>query len=144
VRIFIIETSPSVNYNNSDAPVWNWQDNILLAPTDSFAIETALKFRQLVPNHSGDGGYAPKYDNMIIEASRDLSKRSTGWMTRIKPLRLSNGRILLPLYSDGYSMSMVALSDDDGETWHPSLPIAGRGNVQPALAQKRTGISPHI
>ena len=133
-----------MNYNNSDAPVWNWQDNILLAPTDSFAIETALKFRQLVPNHSGDGGYAPKYDNMIIEASRDLSKRSTGWMTRIKPLRLSNGRILLPLYSDGYSMSMVALSDDDGETWHPSLPIAGRGNVQPALAQKRTGISPHI
>jgi YhcH/YjgK/YiaL family protein len=135
----VLRLRTSVNYNNSGAPVWNWQDNILLAPTDSFAIETELKFKQLVPNHSGDGGYAPNYDKMIIEASRDLSKRSTGWMTRIKALRLSNGRILLPLYSDGYNMSMVAISDDDGETWHPSLPIVGRGNVQPALAQKKNG-----
>jgi YhcH/YjgK/YiaL family protein len=135
----ILRFRTSVNYNSPGAPVWNWQDNILLAPTDSFAIETALKFKQLAPAHSGDGGYAPKYDNMIIEASRDLSKRSTGWMTRIKALRLSNGRILLPLYSDGYSLSMVAISDDDGETWHPSLPIVGRGNVQPALAQKKNG-----
>jgi YhcH/YjgK/YiaL family protein len=129
----------SVNYNNTGAPVWNWQDNILLAPSDSFAVETALKFKQLTPNHSGDGGYAPKYDNMIIDASRDLSKRSTGWMTRIKALHLNNGRILLPLYSDGYNMSMVAISDDDGGTWRCSLPIVGRGNVQPALVQKKDG-----
>lgn len=135
----ILKLRTSVNYNNSGVPVWNWQDNILLAPTDSFAIETASKFKQLTPNYSGDGGYAPKYDNMIIEASRDLSKRSTGWMTRIKALRLRNGRIVLPLYSDGFSFSMVALSDDDGETWHPSLPIVGRGNVQPALVQKKNG-----
>ncbi len=135
----VLRLRTSVNYNHSGAPVWNWQDNILLAPTDSFAIETELRFKQLVPNHRGDGGYAPNYDNLIIEASRDLSKRSTGWMTRIKPLRLRNGRILLPLYSDGYNMSMVALSDDDGETWHASLPIVGRGNVQPALVQKKNG-----
>lgn len=60
-------------------------------------------------------------------------------MTRIKPLRLSSGRLLLPLYSDGFSMSMVAISDDDGETWRPSLPIVGRGNVQPALVREKNG-----
>jgi len=135
----VLRLRTSVNYNNPGAPVWNWQDNILLSPTDSFAIETELKFKQLVPNQRGDGGYAPKYDNMILEASRDLAKRSTGWMTRIKPLPLTNGRILLPLYSDGYNMSIIAFSDDDGETWHPGLPIVGRGNVQPALAQKKNG-----
>ncbi|MEO8415702.1 MAG: sialidase family protein, partial [Ginsengibacter sp.] len=85
------------------------------------------------------GSYAPKYDNMIIDASKDLEKRSTGWMTRIKALKLAGDRILLPLYSDGFNMSMVAISDDDGDTWHASLPIVGRGNVQPALVQKKNG-----
>jgi len=129
----------SENYNTDGAPVWNWQDNILLAPNDSFATETAIKFKQLTKNTSGSGSYAPRYDDMIIEASKDFAKRSIGWMTRIKPLKLANGRILLPLYSDGFNMSMVAISDDDGTTWHASLPIVGRGNVQPALVQKKNG-----
>ena len=129
----------SENYNTAGAPVWNWQDNILLAPNDSFATETAVKFKQLTKNTSGSGSYAPRYDDMIIEASKDFAKRSIGWMTRIKPLKLANGRILLPLYSDGFNMSMVAISDDDGATWQASLPIVGRGNVQPALVQKKNG-----
>ena len=135
----LLRSRTSVNYNNPGAPVWNWQDNILLTPTDSFAKETALRFKQLPLSHSGDGGYAPKYDDMIMEASKDPAKRSTGWMTRIKALRLAGGRILLPLYSDGYNMSIVAISDDDGDTWRASLPIVGRGNVQPALVQKKNG-----
>lgn len=129
----------SEDYNTDAAPVWNWQDNILLAPNDSFATETAIKFKQLTKNTSGSGSYAPRYDDMIIEASKDLAKRSMGWMTRIKPLKLTNGRILLPLYSDGFNLSMVAISDDDGDTWHASLPIVGRGNVQPAFVQKKNG-----
>ncbi|MDR0794405.1 MAG: exo-alpha-sialidase [Chitinophagaceae bacterium] len=135
----ILRLRTSVNYDTNGAPVWNWQDNILLSPKDSFAIETAAKFKQLAPTHSGSAGYAPKYDEMIIEASKDFAKRSTGWMTRIKPLKLSSGRILLPLYSDGYNFSLVAISDDDGDTWRASLPIVGRGNVQPALVQKKNG-----
>jgi predicted neuraminidase len=135
----ILRFRTSVNYSDTGAPVWNWQDNILLAPKDSFAIETAIKFKQLTPNHSGSGSYAPKYDEMIIEASKDLAKRSTGWMTRIKPLKLASGRILLPLYSDGFNMALVAISDDDGDTRRASLPIVGRGNVQPALVQKKNG-----
>ena len=49
----------SENYNTDGAPVWNWQDNILLAPNDSFATETAHKFKQLTKNTSGSGSYAP-------------------------------------------------------------------------------------
>lgn len=135
----ILRYRTSVDYEKGAAPAWNWQDNILLAPNDSFATETATKFKQLTKNTSGSGSYAPRYDDMIIEASKDLAKRSTGWMTRIKALKLSNGRILLPLYSDGFNMSLVAISDDDGDTWHASLPIVGRGNVQPALVQKKNG-----
>jgi len=135
----ILRYKTSVDYNKSGAPVWNWQDNILLKPDDRFAEEVKLKFKDLPSGTSAWAAYALQYDKMIIEASKDEGKRSIGWMTRIKPLLLGNNKILLPLYSDGFNFSLVAISDDDGTSWHPSLPLVGRGNVQPALVQKKDG-----
>lgn len=135
----VLKYRTATRYSDTGAPVWNWQDNILLAPNDSFATETAAKFKQLPHVGAASASYAPTYDKMIIDASQDFAKRSTGWMTRIKPLKLAGGRILLPLYSDGYNMSMIAISDDDGTTWRASLPVVGRGNVQPALVVKNNG-----
>lgn len=135
----ILRFKTSTDYLKTGSPVWNWQDNIFLKPADNFAAEVALKFKELPEHKAGWSAYAPAYDNMIIEASKDSRKRSIGWMTRIKPLLLDSGKILLPLYSDGYNFSMIAISDDDGTTWHSSLPIVGRGNVQPALALKKNG-----
>jgi predicted glycoside hydrolase/deacetylase ChbG (UPF0249 family)/predicted neuraminidase len=135
----ILKFRTSTNYAGNEAPVWEWQDNILLKPDQSFAQEVEKRFKELPENESGWAAYAPKYDNLIKEASNDLTKRSFGWMTRIHPVTLANGRILLPLYSDGLNMSMVAISDDDGATWRPSLPIVGRGPIQPALAVRKNG-----
>ena len=135
----IIRFRTSVDYLKSGAPAWNWQDNILLKPGNDFAKEVENKFKDLPPNHAGWGAYAPKYDDLIKEASKDAKKRSIGWMTRIKPLQLPSGRILLPLYSDGFNMSIVAISDDDGASWRPSLPIVGRGPIQPAIARRKNG-----
>ncbi|MDQ6478471.1 exo-alpha-sialidase [Dyadobacter sp. LHD-138] len=135
----IIRFKTSVDYNKAGAPVWNWQDNILLKPDKKFEEETAAKFKSMPESTIGWAGYAPKYDEMIVEASKDATKRSIGWMTRIKPLLFENGRIVLPLYSDGYNFSLMAISDDNGETWRPSLPVIGRGPIQPALARKKNG-----
>jgi hypothetical protein len=135
----ILRFKISTDYNVNGAPVWNWQDNILLKPDERFAKEVAEKFKKLPENTAGWAGYAPKYDNMVIEAAKDAPKRSIGWMTRIKPLQFENGRIVLPLYSDGYNFSMMAISDDFGATWHPSLPLVGRGPIQPALAKRKNG-----
>lgn len=135
----ILKYRTSVNYKNDGAPEWDWQGNILLKPDDDFAKEVAAKFKELPKNTSGWGTYAPRYDDMIIKASHDKSKRSFGWMTRIHPLLLPGNKILLPLYSDGFNLSLVAISNNDGETWYPSLPIVGRGNVQPSLIQKEDG-----
>ncbi|WP_461068611.1 sialidase family protein [Spirosoma horti] len=129
----------STDYTKSGPPVWNWQDNILLKPGDGFALEVAAKFKELPPSTTGWAGYAPKYDDLILQASRDAGKRSIGWMTRIKPLLLEKGRILLPLYSDGFNFSLMAISDDDGASWRPSLPVVGRGPIQPALARRKDG-----
>src|SRR5690606_16672294 len=135
----ILKFRTSVDYLDPGAPAWDWQDNILLKPDDQFAEEVALKFKDLPDLNAGWAEYAPSYDKMIISASQDLTKRSTGWMTRIKPLILASGKILLPLYSDGFNLSMVAVSEDQGQSWLPSLPIVGRGPIQPALAQKKNG-----
>lgn len=135
----ILKYKTSENYTKSGAPVWEWQDALLLKPDDSFASEVEKKFKDLPPSHAGWAEYAPKYDQMILEASKVSIKRSIGWMTRIHPRILKSGRILLPLYSDGLNMSLVAISDDDGNTWRPSLPIVGRGPIQPALAQRKNG-----
>ncbi|HRN55037.1 MAG TPA: exo-alpha-sialidase [Agriterribacter sp.] len=135
----ILRYKTSSSYLKPGAPVWSWQDDILLKPGDAFARETEAKFRQMPSLRRGWAEYAPRYDAMIVEASKDPRKRSIGWMTRIKPLITTGGRILLPLYSDGFNMSLMAISDDDGETWRPSLPVVGRGPIQPALAQKKDG-----
>ena len=135
----ILRVKTSTDFDTSGAPVWNWQDNILLKPDKGFSEEIAAKFKTMPESNDGWAGYAPKYDDMIIEASKDIAKRSIGWMTRIKPLLLDNGRIVLPLYSDGFNLSLMAISDDDGETWRPGLPLVGRGPIQPALAKKKNG-----
>ena len=83
--------------------------------------------------------YAQPYSKLIIEASKDPEKRQKGWMTRIHPLSLESGRILLPLYSDGYNVSLIAISEDNGKNWKASNPIVGLGPIQPSLVKKNNG-----
>jgi predicted neuraminidase len=60
-------------------------------------------------------------------------------MPRAHPTLLPSGRIVLPLYSDGYSFSLMALSDDGGDTWRASAPLVGAGNIQPTVVRKNDG-----
>ncbi|MCS7224561.1 MAG: glycoside hydrolase [Armatimonadetes bacterium] len=65
-------------------------------------------------------------------------------MTRIHPITIKGPgpapyRILLPLYSDGFDFSLIAISDDEGKTWQPSRPLVSLGGVQPSLVQKTDG-----
>ena len=34
---------------------------------------------------------------------------------------------------------MIAISDDEGETWYPSAPLVGFGPIQPTILQKEDG-----
>ena len=135
----ILKTRISADYENSGAPVWNWQDIILLKPGNDFAGIIEKKFRESkIPDLSW-AGYAPLYEKMIVEAANDPVKRDIGWMGRIIPTVLPSGRILMPLYNDGFNLSLVAISDDQGDTWKASTPIVGKGNIQPAIVRKRDG-----
>jgi predicted glycoside hydrolase/deacetylase ChbG (UPF0249 family)/predicted neuraminidase len=135
----LLKTRVSTNYQNEGPPKWDWQDVILLKPGEEFATAMEEGFKKMDAPGLAWAEYAPQYERMIVEAAKDPVKREVGWMGRIQPLILKNGRMVMPLYSDGYNVSLVAISDDNGDSWRPSLPIVGRGNIQPALLQKKDG-----
>ena len=135
----ILKYKKSIQYESYGPPVWSWQDIILLKPGEDFKKSTELKFNELPERGVGWGEYAPLYEKMLVEAAGDKTKRQSGWMTRTKPLLLNSGRILLPLYSDGFNFSIIAYSDDNGNRWKTSEPIVGYGNVQPSLTQRKNG-----
>ena len=83
-----------------------------------------------------------KYRRILEETQRragDLLYQRLGWMPRVHPLVLPSGRWLLPLYSDTFSCSIMAISDDRGATWTASQPLIGFGNIQASLVRKDDG-----
>lgn len=127
------------DYQDDGPPRWSWQDVIMMNPGEAFAETMKKKFEEARVPERVWAEYAPPYTRVLIQAAQDPYKRVTGWMTRIHPITLPSGRILLPLYSDGFKISLVAISDDAGETWRPSLPIIGMGPIQPTIARKKDG-----
>jgi len=65
--------------------------------------------------------------------------RRMGWQTKNKAVFLKDGRMILPLYSDGFSFSLMALTDDGGKNWQFSEPLVAPGNIQPSIARKKDG-----
>ncbi len=65
--------------------------------------------------------------------------RRMGWQTKNKAVFIDNVRMILPLYSDGFSFSLMAITDDGGAHWQFSEPLVAPGNIQPSIAIKRDG-----
>jgi predicted neuraminidase len=127
----------ATKYEGSGTPRWDWQGQIFLRP-ESFvedmegALSARLK-RTALPAEMSDRVTA------LRRTMRDKLSQRLGWQPRCKPTVLRSGRILLPLYSDTFSVSLMAISDDDGATWFASRPLAGFGNIQPAVLERTNG-----
>jgi predicted neuraminidase len=73
-----------------------------------------------------------------LQSSNKLNQR-LGWMTANKPVQLATGEIVLPLYSDRFFASIMAISSDRGTSWQASEPLVGYGNIQPSLVERSDG-----
>ena len=135
----LLKVKTTSDYINSGPPKWEWQDVILLKPGAEFGKRVEEQFKKNGREDLTYAEYAPTYETLLTEASKDPRKRETGWMTRTHPILLANGKILLPLYSDGFNFGLIAISDDQGLTWNCSLPIIGRGLNQPSLIERKDG-----
>jgi predicted neuraminidase len=119
-------------------PTWDEHGHLLLKP-DDFE-EAGLKHLEAL---------LAKLDKPLTERQQavvttvrerlgDKLLQRLGWQPRCKPTVLPSGRILLPLYSDTYSFSIMAISDE-GKTWYASQPIFGYGGIQPAVLRRTDG-----
>ncbi len=135
----ILKYRTSTDYMGEGAPDWDWQDIILLKPGEDFADKLKAGFKELAYPEYMWSEYALAYTDMLVESATDPIKTDMGWMGRTPVLTLQSGRILLPLYSDGFNVSLMAYSDDKGATWQASDPIVGLGNIQPAVVERKDG-----
>jgi predicted neuraminidase len=125
----------STDYSQaSGPPKWEHQDNIILIPKD-----IAAKTREVYEKDLGKEGRAGAYAKRVIEHADDMYFSRMGWFTRAHSIELPSGRILTPMYSDGYSFGIMAISDDGGYNWYASQPIVGHGGIQPSVVRKKDG-----
>jgi predicted neuraminidase len=121
------------------SPKWDRKESLWLKP-DDFSTEANSKLDALLDTLPKplSKELQGKVDEVRGRFGDKLFQR-LGWQTRCKPTVLESGRLLLPLYSDTYSFSLMAISDDQGLTWQASKPLIGYGNIQPAVLQKKDG-----
>src|SRR4051812_2518957 len=130
-------------YDGDGPPQWEVSEVLHVTPGPEF--EQAVN-KALTPLESGiDATPADRqrqlwaYVTSMRKNASDKLYRRLGWMTRAHPFVLDGQRLIVPLYSDGFSFSLMAITDDWGQTWKTSTPLVGLGNIQPSIAKKRDG-----
>ena len=121
----------------SKPPKWDVSDDILFVPRN-FAAKSLSVLEPLRRASAPDSREAKWADTMIGRAKDKYFSRM-GWMPRAHPVELKSGRVIVPLYSDGYDYSLMAITDDGGKTWTSSEPLVAPGAIQPSIARKRDG-----
>jgi predicted neuraminidase len=82
---------------------------------------------------------AQEYLATLRTRAADKLSRRLGWMTRAHPFVLEGRRLIVPLYSDGFDCSLMAITDDWGRTWRTSSSLIAAGNIQPSIARRADG-----
>ena len=126
-------------YDKPGCPQWEREGLVLLKP-DDFEKEANQVLTALLERFAGR--ISNRLRKEIEETRGRLGEKlyqRLGWQPRCKPTVLPSGRILLPLYTDTFSISIMAVSDDDGDTWYASKPLVGFGNIQPAVLRRDKG-----
>jgi len=131
----------STNYMMPDGPpVWDVMKVLHMKPGDDFEQKVRAKTEAYVKSMGADmTGIVKQWADHNYAQASDMLTRRLGWFTRAHPKILDDGRMLVGLYSDGFSFSMVAITDDWGKSWSFSDPIVGGGNIQPSFAVKKDG-----
>ncbi len=126
------------DYAGPGAPRWTTQEVLHVKPGPEFAATIARDIEKFRVQAATE----PKVKAFIdyaLAAAQDKLKSRLGWMTRAHPFVLDGRRLIVPLYSDGFNFSLMAITDDWGATWRTSTPLVGEGNVQPSIVRRRDG-----
>ena len=135
----LMKYKKSTNYMMPDGPPeWDTMEIMHVKHEGDFAVTVDKKMTEYIGDLEVQG-LVKRWVDHIKEQAADKLTRRIGWFTRAHPLVLDDGRMLVGLYSDGFSFSLVAITDDLGKTWKYSEPIVGGGNIQPSFARRNDG-----
>jgi predicted neuraminidase len=141
----LLKVRISRDYLRHQPPIWESSEILHVKPGPEFDAEVGLRLEGLVANVASlnltgkEREEANNFLGAIRQHASDKLYRRLGWMTRAHPLVIGGRRLIVPLYHDGFSFSLMAISDDWGKTWHTSAPLVGAGNIQSSLVQRRDG-----
>ena len=143
----LLKVRISSDYHSDGPPRWQSSEVLHVKPGPEFDAEVSRRLPELekaaaaLPLTEKEKLEAGDYLKAIREHSADRLYRRLGWMTRAHPLVLDGQRLIVPLYHDGFSFSLMAVTDDWGGTWKTSAPLIGAGNIQPSSCAAATARS---
>ncbi|MBX3733169.1 MAG: exo-alpha-sialidase [Verrucomicrobiae bacterium] len=134
----------STDWQETTPPRWERSEVLHVTPGPEFDAAIARRLPEL-EQAAGVASWDDRtrreveeyLESMRTHATNKLYRR-LGWMPRAHPIQLGE-RLILGLYHDGFSCSLMAITDDDGLHWRTSTPLIGGGNIQPSLARRRDG-----
>jgi predicted neuraminidase len=135
----------SHDYSGDQTPRWESSEVLLVKPGPEFEAEISRRLpgleAQVSPLNlsSRERKEADDFLGAMRTHATNKLYRRLGWMTRAHPFVFEGRRLIVPLYHDGFSFSLMAITDDWGQTWQASVPLVGAGNIQPSLVQRRDG-----
>ena len=141
----LLKYQRSEDFLADGAPRWNDRGVIHLKPPAEFADAALAHYDRVEPSRLAAAADEDARKKVRVEfatyraLAKDRLSQRLGWMPRAHPFVLEGRRLILPLYSDGFDFSLMALSDDGGETWRTSAPLLGEGNIQPSVVRRRDG-----
>ena len=108
----------SADYHKGGPPKWKTNDVLHLKPgpeferaVSNFVQQSESRLAEFpAPSRERIHGWL---DSIRGRAANKLERR-LGWMTRAHPFVLDGKRLIVPLYSDGFSFSLMAITDDWG------------------------------
>lgn len=133
----------SSNWLGAGVPKWDYMEILHVTPGQDF-VDGVNKVMDQIEGTPALSSEFPKetlqaYIARMRKMAGDKLARRLGWMTRAHPFVLDGKRLIVPLYSDGFSISLMAITDDWGQTWHTSTPLVGGGNIQPSIVKRQDG-----
>jgi predicted neuraminidase len=131
------------DYRADGPPKWDVSEVMHVTPGDDFATAVEAFVKEIEARAANIPGVPSQlvgeYAGSLRTQANDKLRRRLGWMTRAHPFVLDDRRLIVPLYSDGFSFSLMALTDDWGRTWTVSNPLTGGGNIQPSIVKRKDG-----
>ena len=136
----LMKYKTSTNYMMQNGPPeWDLMRVMHVKHRGDYPAVVEAKMQDYAKSVPGNEERKSKWMGEIRKQAEDKLTRRLGWFTRAHPKILDDGRMLVGLYSDGFSFSLVGITDDWGKSWKYSEPIVGGGNIQPSFARRKDG-----